>query len=146
MSLFKKKRLARGECVSLNKFCWRFESGSSRWFWTWSGHRSSVPLPPPSHLSLTWPTPCCGEPKSQNLFLRPGVGQYIAIHATLTARDVFLASFYPSDPFTCIPPPPPPISRVFPVLAEANTVSVWARRINRSPCSSLQTIAAGSRV
>ena len=32
----------------------------------------------------------------------PGVGQYIAIHATLTARDFFLAYFYPSSPFTCI--------------------------------------------
>ena len=27
--------------------------------------------------------------------LKPGVGQYIAIHATLTARDFFLAYFYP---------------------------------------------------
>ena len=34
--------------------------------------------------------------------LKPGVGEYIAIHATLTARDFFLANFYPSGPFTCI--------------------------------------------
>ena len=34
--------------------------------------------------------------------LKPGVGQYTAIHATLTARDFFLAYFYPSGPFTCI--------------------------------------------
>ena len=34
--------------------------------------------------------------------LKPGVGQYIAIHATFTARDFFLAYFYPSGPFTCI--------------------------------------------
>ena len=34
--------------------------------------------------------------------LKPGVGQYIAIHATLTARDFFLAYCYPSGPFTCI--------------------------------------------
>ena len=27
---------------------------------------------------------------------------YIAIHATLAARDFFLAYFYPSGPFTCI--------------------------------------------
>ena len=33
---------------------------------------------------------------------KPGVGQYIAMHATLTARDFFLANFYPSGPFTCI--------------------------------------------
>ena len=34
--------------------------------------------------------------------LKPAVGQYIAIHATLTARDFVLANFYPSGPFTCI--------------------------------------------
>ena len=34
--------------------------------------------------------------------LKPGVGQYIAIHATLTAREFFLAYFNPSGPFTCI--------------------------------------------
>ena len=34
--------------------------------------------------------------------LQPGVGQCIAIHAMLTARDFFLAYFYPSRPFTCI--------------------------------------------
>ena len=50
--------------------------------------------------------------------LKPGVGQYIAIHATFTARDFFLAYFYPSGPFTCIFPEPLPIS---PVLAVANT-------------------------
>ena len=37
------------------------------------------------------------------LSLKPGVCQYIAIHATLTARiDFLLAYFYPSGPFTCI--------------------------------------------
>ena len=39
-----------------------------------------------------------------NLILKPGVGQYIAIHATLTARYFFLAYIYPSGPFTCIFP------------------------------------------
>ena len=34
--------------------------------------------------------------------LKPGVGQYIAKHATLTARDFFFAYLYPSGPFTCI--------------------------------------------
>ena len=34
--------------------------------------------------------------------LKPGVGQCIAIHATLTARNFFLAYFYPSSAFTCI--------------------------------------------
>ena len=30
--------------------------------------------------------------------LKPGVGQYIATHATLTAREFFLANSYPSGP------------------------------------------------
>ena len=34
--------------------------------------------------------------------LKPGVGQYIAIHATLTARNFFLVYYYHSGPFTCI--------------------------------------------
>ena len=34
--------------------------------------------------------------------LKPGVGQYTAIHATLTARDFFLAYFYTSGPLNCI--------------------------------------------
>ena len=34
--------------------------------------------------------------------LEPGVVQYIAIHATPTARDFFLAYFYSSSLFTCI--------------------------------------------
>ena len=40
--------------------------------------------------------------------LKPGVSQYIAIHATLTARDFFLAYFYTSVPFTCIFAKPSP--------------------------------------
>ena len=36
--------------------------------------------------------------------LKPGVSQY----PTLTARDFFLAYFYPSGPFTCIFPKPLP--------------------------------------
>ena len=34
--------------------------------------------------------------------LKPEGGQYIAINASITARDFFLAYFYPSGPFTCI--------------------------------------------
>ena len=52
--------------------------------------------------------------------LKPGVGQYIAIHAILTARDFFLAYLYPSGPITCI------FSKTFqffPVLAVANISS-----------------------
>ena len=36
------------------------------------------------------------------LLLKSGVGRYIAIHAMFTARNFFLAYFYPSGPFTCI--------------------------------------------
>ena len=57
--------------------------------------------------------------QSLNVFpLKPGVGQYISIHATLTARDFFLAYFYPSGPFTSIFPKP---LLIFPVLAVAHT-------------------------
>ena len=50
----------------------------------------------------------------------PGVGQYIAIHATLTARDFFLANFYS---FVQSPAffPKPLLS--FSMLAVANTGS-----------------------
>ena len=52
---------------------------------------------------------------------KPGVGRYKVIYATLTARDFFLAYFYPSGPITCI------FSKFFPdffpVLAVANTGS-----------------------
>ena len=34
--------------------------------------------------------------------LKPWLGQYVAIHATLTASDFLLANFYPSGPLTCI--------------------------------------------
>ena len=34
--------------------------------------------------------------------LKIGVDQYIAMHATLTARDFFIANFYLSGQFTCI--------------------------------------------
>ena len=46
---------------------------------------------------------------------KPGVGQYIAIHATLTAREFFFAYFYPSSSFTCIFFQN--LSHFFPVLA-----------------------------
>ena len=66
-------------------------------------------------LFVTVPEPRSGDLRTQKLKphpvrtqswsilpLKPGVGQYIAIHATLTARDFFLAYFYPSGPFTCL--------------------------------------------
>ena len=84
-------------------------------------------------LSLPLSLPRSGELRTQKLKshlvktqslnvlpLKPGVGQYIAIHATLTARDFFLAYIYPSGPFTCI------FSKTSPdlfLLAVANTGS-----------------------
>ena len=55
---------------------------------------------------------------------KPGVGQYIAIYAMPTVKDIFPAYFYPSGPFTCIFSKASP--DFFPVLAVANTGS--------SPC------------
>ena len=52
--------------------------------------------------------------------LKPELGQYIAIHAMLPARDFFYPHLYPSGLFTCIFSN---LSRVFPVLAVANTGS-----------------------
>ena len=58
------------------------------------------------------------------LFFPPQTLTYIltAMHATLTARNFFLANFYPSGPFTCIFSKTSP-SQVFPVLSVANTGS-----------------------
>ena len=84
-------------------------------------------------LQLTMQAPRIGELRTQKLKshlvrtqslnvlpLKSGVGQYIAIHETLIARNFFLAYFYPSGPFTCIFSK---TSQFFPVLAEANTGS-----------------------
>ena len=50
--------------------------------------------------------------------LRPGVGQYVAIHATLTARDFFLVYFTLQVHSPALFPKPLPI---VPVLAVAST-------------------------
>ena len=59
--------------------------------------------------------------KQDDLFYSSGPHKNIAMNATLTVRDFFLANFNPSDPFTCI------FSKTsfqgFPVLAVANTGS-----------------------
>ena len=81
------------------------------------------------YFSLSFPSgPASVVLRTQSLkvlFLKPGVGQYIAIYATLTARDFFLAYYYPSGPLTCIlfPKPLPSFFFFFPVLAVANTGS-----------------------
>ena len=44
-----------------------------------------------------------GENTELSVFpLELGVGQYVAVHTTFTARDVFLANFYSSGSSTCI--------------------------------------------
>ena len=58
--------------------------------------------------------------RSKVLPFKPGAGLQIAMHATPAAKNVFLANFYPSGPFTCIFPKP---LQIFPVLAVANTGS-----------------------
>ena len=73
-----------------------------------SAGRNTISVPP-------WSAPRSGELRTQKLKsllmrtqslkvlpLKPGVGQYIAMHATLTARDFFIAYFFPFGPFTCI--------------------------------------------
>ena len=73
-------------------------------------HQTQPPPPPPL------PDPSCGgELWTQKLKLhlmrtlslqvlpwKPGVGQYIAMHALLTAGDFFLSNVYPFGPFACI--------------------------------------------
>ena len=100
---------------------------------------SSIQLPPKHppviatvitrpRTSKTVLCPCSRELRTQKLKshlmrtqslkvlpLKPGAGQYIAMHTALpTARDVFLANFYPPCPFQNL-------SRVFPVLTMTNT-------------------------
>ena len=84
------------------------------------------PLPPPPA------PPRSGELRTQKLKshllrtqsfnvlpLKPGVGQYLAIHATLTARDSFLISTLLAHLSALFPN----LSQDFPVLALANTGS-----------------------
>ena len=65
--------------------------------------------------------PCLVVSQSLNVLpLKPGVGQYIAMHATLTARDYsLLVSNLPIDLPACFPKPLPSVF----VLAVANTGS-----------------------
>ena len=99
------------------------------------------------HCSLSLSLPRSGELRTQKLKshlvrtqslnvlpLKPGVGQYTAIHATLTARDFFLSClflhfrsihlhFFQN------------LSRFLPVLAVANTWFLCRpAEKNRSPC------------
>ena len=71
--------------------------------------------------------------------LKPGVGQCIAIHATLTARDFFCANVYLSGPFSCIFPITSP--EFFLCQLWLTPVPLEARRIKQ-----ITLLDAGSRV
>ena len=60
---------------------------------------------------------------SKVLSSKPAVGPCVAMHAMRTAKDFFLANFYPCCPFTCCFFPLLNLSQAFPVLAVANTGS-----------------------
>ena len=88
----------------IDRFLWSVIFTEPTWFYS-----------PVDKLRISLVFPRSGELRTQKLKshlvrtqslnvlpLKPGVGQYIAIHATLTARDFFLAYFYTSGPFTCI--------------------------------------------
>ena len=58
----------------------------------WGAADAEIKVPPGENIEL----------RLKVLPLKPGVDQYIAMHATFTARGFFLANSYPSSPFTCI--------------------------------------------
>ena len=64
----------------------------------------SLPFPPRTGALRTQKlkTHLLRTQSSKVLPFKPGAGQNIAIRATPTGRDFFLANFYPSDPFTPI--------------------------------------------
>ena len=70
----------------------------------------------------------------QVLLLKPGVCQYMAMHATFIARDFFLAAFLQK-----------PLPSFFSCWPWLTSVPVWARRIRQVAFLSLQTIDTGSR-
>ena len=67
---------------------------------------------------------------SKILPFKPGAGPYVAIYAAPTARDFFLASFYPSGPFTCIFSKTSP--EFFLCWLWLTPVPVWAGRISKT--------------
>ena len=66
--------------------------------------------------------PSAENPNLKGFPFNARVGGHITVHASTSARNFFLANFYPLGPFTCIFFPKPPSSFFFfPVLAVANT-------------------------
>ena len=83
------KQLTRSEAA---KFCFDVCLGLFR------EHSLCLNIRLKSHLTRTQ--------SLKDLPEKPRVGQHIAMHATLTARNFFLANFYTSGPFICIFPKP----------------------------------------
>ena len=96
-----------GSCVGLrNKIghpagcrflCWvsmQYKLAQKTWLVApqWGAADAEIKVPPGENIEL----------RLKVLPLKPGVDQYIAMHATFTARGFFLANSYPSSPFTCI--------------------------------------------
>ena len=102
-------------CLGLFIYTFRTHRACQGRPWVFYGHRSlPLPLPVCSLIREMTAPPRSGELRTQKLKshlvrtqslnvlpFKSGVGQYIAIHAMLTARDFFFAYFYPSGPFTC---------------------------------------------
>ena len=82
--------------------------------------------------------------RSEVLPFKFRVNQHMAMHATLTSREFFLANFYPPGRFICI------FSKTslefFLHQLWLTPAPVSACKINRSASLSLQTIDAGSHV
>ena len=68
----------------------------------WGAMDAEVKVPSDVNTELKGSPLCNKSSVSQSVPLNPGVGQYIVMHATLTAKDFFLFNFYLSSPFTCI--------------------------------------------
>ena len=116
---FRRRRFKISNFFKLSEFCgnpvdYRRGRGSGVWGGVGRGliSASCVPsaLPRSGELRTLKLKSHLVRTQSLNVLpLKPGVSQYLAIHATLTAKNFFLAYFYPSSPFTCIFPKPLPI-------------------------------------
>ena len=88
----------------LMTYSWRclFDLSDPVWL-TGHGNLNHKPLPRSGELRTQKLKSHLVRTQSSNVLrLKPAVGQYIAIHATLTARNFFPTYFYLSSPFTCI--------------------------------------------
>ena len=75
-------------CATLSQLFWTVAAATT--VPQWEAADAEIKVPSVENTELI------GSP-----FKAWSVGQYIAMHATLTDRDFFLAYVYPSGPFTC---------------------------------------------